>query len=136
MYFNSDIAQFAFVFCFTPKQLCHGFLQKRHEGNQGELLLVLTGAIKRYLPAAVRGSRPGAVVDGPGLHDARLGGVCLGSPHQDADPTQEGRGESKEHARGACAGERMLMPGSLQSTAASSAPASTEMNVGGKSSFS
>lgn len=30
----------------------------------------------------------------------------------------------------------MLMPGSLQSTAASSAPASTEMNVGGKSSFS
>lgn len=59
---------------------------------QQNSVLVLTGAVKRYLPAAVWGSRPRAVVDGPGLHDAGLGGVRLGSPHQDTDPI-EGREE-------------------------------------------
>lgn len=47
---------------------------------------LLTGIVKRNLPAAVRESGPGAVVDGPSLHDARLGGVRLGSPHQHIDP--------------------------------------------------
>ena len=50
---------------------------------------LLTGIVKRNLPAAVRESGPGAVVDGSSLNDARLGGVRLGSPHQHTDPGGE-----------------------------------------------
>lgn len=47
---------------------------------------LLTRIVKRYLSAAVSASRPGAVVNGPSLHNTRLGGVRLWSPHQHADP--------------------------------------------------
>lgn len=47
---------------------------------------VLTGIVKRDLPAAVREAGPGAVIYSPSLHYARLVGVRLGSPDQDTDP--------------------------------------------------
>ena len=72
------------------------FLRERErERETDKALRLLTGAVKRYLSAAVVESGPGAVVHGPCLHNARLGGVRLGSPHQDTDPG--GEKEKPEH---------------------------------------